>query len=60
MIERDETGRRWFVRYRKTITPSRPPAELHCPDHPDTRLVRILGGTWICEDCVRARPDPGD
>lgn len=58
MIERDETGRRWFIAYQQHHHPTQPPVELDCPDHPDERLVRILGGAWICTECARARPAP--
>lgn len=59
MIERDEHGRRWFVPYIAQPHKPAPPAELHCPDHPETRLLRILGRAWTCPDCVRAQSKAG-
>ncbi len=55
MIERDDEGRRWFASYVTKPSKPGPPVELYCPDHPETRLVRILGKAWSCLDCVRAR-----
>lgn len=55
-MKRNDDGRKWAQAYLLKLRPTAPPAELHCPDHPETRLTRILGGTWICEDCIRARP----
>ncbi|MFD8516538.1 hypothetical protein ACFV27_37040 [Streptomyces antimycoticus] len=58
-MKRDETGRRWAAAYLHTPTP-RPAATvvLRCPDHPETRLVRLLGKAWTCPVCVRRGQAP--
>ncbi|MFJ2202414.1 hypothetical protein [Streptomyces violaceusniger] len=58
-MERDETGRRWAAAYLHTPIP-RPAAVtvLRCPDHPETRLVRLLGKAWTCPVCLRPEQQP--
>lgn len=58
-MERDETGRKWAHAYLKTPPRRNADRDLHCPDHPDQRLIRILGGAWICRECVRQRGGGG-
>ncbi|GHJ34293.1 hypothetical protein TPA0910_87260 [Streptomyces hygroscopicus subsp. sporocinereus] len=57
-MERDETGRRWAAAYLHTPTPRPASAVLRCPDHPETRLVRLLGRAWTCPVCVRPGEQP--
>ncbi|MDX3232975.1 hypothetical protein [Streptomyces sp. ME19-01-6] len=60
-VERDETGRRWAAAYLHTPAPApRPVAApaLKCPDHPETRLVRLLGRAWTCPVCLRPGQQP--
>lgn len=60
-MKRNDDGRKWAQAYLLKLRPTQPPAELHCPDHAEVRLIRILGGTWICTECARTRPGrPGD
>ncbi|KIZ19639.1 hypothetical protein SNA_01730 [Streptomyces natalensis ATCC 27448] len=57
MIKRDDDGRRWFVGFMHR-PPRKQPSDPDqvCPEHPDTRLVRVLGRSWICPRCTRNRP----
>ncbi|MFI9231327.1 hypothetical protein [Streptomyces rimosus] len=59
MIERDPTGARWFASYVRQPHKPGQPVELHCPDHPETRLMRVLGRAWTCPECIRARSKTG-
>lgn len=57
-MKRDETGRRWAAAYLHTPAARTPAASLKCPEHPDVRLVRILGQAWACPTCVRLNQEP--
>lgn len=58
-MERDETGRRWIAGYLHTPEKTGPAAApLTCPDHPKTRLVRLLGRAWTCPVCLRPEKQP--
>lgn len=55
-MERDEEGRRWAAAYLHVPTPDRPVPDattLGCPDHPEARLIRLLGQAWTCPQCLR-------
>lgn len=58
MMERDEAGRRWIAGYLHTPEARSPAAPLICPDHPETRLVRVLGRAWTCPVCLRPDQQP--
>lgn len=57
-MKRDETGRRWAAAYLHAPEPRTPAAPLKCPDHPETRLVRLLGRAWTCPLCLRPEKQP--
>ncbi|MYT44413.1 hypothetical protein SRIM_021920 [Streptomyces rimosus subsp. rimosus ATCC 10970] len=59
-MERDPTGARWFASYVRQPHKPGQPVELYCLDHPETRLMRVLGRAWTCPECVRARSKTGD
>lgn len=57
-IERDPDGRRWFARFqvKPERTVKRPSEDTQCPDHPGTRLERMLGRRWFCPERGGALP----
>lgn len=57
-MQRDESGRRWIAGYLHTPQARTPVAPLMCLEHPETRLVRLLGRAWTCPVCLRPEQQP--
>ena len=41
-----------------TASPRPATAVLKGPDHPETRLIRLLGKAWTCPVCLRPSEQP--